>query len=197
MAVAIGAGILAPFLALMAFSRLGQWLVIADPLPPSLDVIFVFAGEAYVRVDYASELAKRYPTARLLVSGRNYKGTMARISAAGIDTTRAEFTDDCRNTWEEIRFLTQWLSETANATQNDENNQVTLGLVSSPYHMRRISLLARRQSLGSHAEAFFLPHSMQPDSTGRRSQWWTAPESRVLALTETVKIAHNALVRCR
>ena len=50
-----------------AYRSIGPWLFKNDPLPDEADIIFVFSGSRS-RVEYAAQLAQRYPAATLVCS---------------------------------------------------------------------------------------------------------------------------------
>lgn len=113
----------------------GIWLLAADPLPEELDVIFTFGGER-ARDAYSAELVARYPRALWVVSGAVRPAFMAWAASRAIDTAGVLYLDTCSGTWSEVEALRDVLGTVSGA-----QGPPVAGLVSGPYHMRRIRIL--------------------------------------------------------
>lgn len=123
-------------LVILLFRCVGQWMIVSDSLPDKLDVIFIFSGDA-TRDMYTQGLLKKYPSAQLIISthlkAEEYRGKYWLLE--NDDFGKINFVDTCSNTRGEILFLKKWLKK------NKNKNNMIVGLVSSPYHLRRILFL--------------------------------------------------------
>jgi uncharacterized SAM-binding protein YcdF (DUF218 family) len=126
-----------------AFANLGNWLLVSDPEPQKIDLVFSFAGGPY-RDDHALELLKKHPEAKWLASTGSHSGIIEKCRKAGIDSARVSIIDTCKSTWSEIKVLKEYLKT--------NNWAKSIGLVSSEWHMRRILLFIFKQ--GVHGAYF-------------------------------------------
>lgn len=139
-----------------AFRNLALWLVVSDPLPQSLDAIFTFAGDVH-RINYSKELYNRYPGAQWLLSYPSRRITVP-LKRDGFDTSRIAVVDTCKNTHSEVRFITEWASRSAgNSRRFSKARPLSIGLVSTPFHMRRINLEVSRRGRSSACAFYYLP----------------------------------------
>ena len=142
-----------PFTIILAFSTLfivlclfmllnmGRWLVIYDPIPENLDLIVTFAGEQR-RVAYSRELAMKFPQSSWILS--DYKNGYSRLlRKSNFNMSRVHIVDTCQNTVSEIDAVAKWIKN--NQQKFSEKSRISIGLVSSPYHMRRIQLIVKKQ----------------------------------------------------
>ncbi len=165
-------GILAVLAALTGISRLGVWLLVSDTPPADLDVIGTFAGERR-RVDYSRELMGRYPDAHWFLS--DYKNGHGRIlQKTSFDMSRVSIVDTCKSTISEITALREWIDSTVSARRTAPGTQLHLGLVSSPYHMRRIRIMAGRRLKIKNVKFHFLPVPLETYGWTKDSFrfWW-------------------------
>src|SRR5271157_3377473 len=151
----------------IAYRNFGMWLVASDPLPPSLDAYFTFASDNE-RILYSKHLYKRY-SAALWVLSYPRKRILVPLRKAGLDTSRIVVMDTCANTSSEVACIVNWantaLRDSASAparklsakTKYSPGSTLRIGLVSSPYHMRRIKVLFSGRRPDKRAEFFFLP----------------------------------------
>lgn len=173
--------------AVFAYRGFGSWLIVSDPLPEHIDVIFTFGGET-VRDDYSRELAQKHPEATWIVS--TFDTTQrSRIQGNAVAQSRLVVVDTCPDTWSEVRFLRSWLAERADspatvsvdstdsgARSGDSaaaadsgmpellrprvptvDTPLTVVLVSAPYHMRRIKVAVTRQLNDKRYEICYRP----------------------------------------
>lgn len=180
------------------FRNLGAWLVVSDPLPSSLDVLFTLGGEDS-RFVYSKELYARYPRAIWLISYPS--ATIVRaLKTEGFDTSRIAVVDTCQNTRSEIAFLKKWLSlsfssmrrpgalgaATARTTSGDS---LTIGIISNWYHMRRIKVIVDRQLPKGAYSLYYLPASITTDPYRYSyKKWWQQKAVRSIVCLEWEKI---------
>jgi uncharacterized SAM-binding protein YcdF (DUF218 family) len=166
-----------------AFRHLGTWLIVSDPLPDRVDVIFCFGGES-VRVRYSLELAERYPDAHVIISAFNKSRYQNDFRIARLGPSRFSFVDTCSNTFAELSFLRQWLSS-AHATSSP-----VVALVSGPYHMRRISILTSRIMKDTPFRFRYLPVALSVYGKTEKDYeyWWRTPDMTTLVEMEGEKI---------
>ncbi len=139
-----------------AFRHLAQWLVISDPLPLSIDAIFTFAGETN-RLVYSKELYGKYKGAEWLISYPSKKIAIP-LRKDGFDTSRIQIVDSCKNTNSEVLFITSWAVDKINKSNKfTRQNPLQVGLVSTPFHMRRIRMQIMRKSKNDLVRYYFLP----------------------------------------
>lgn len=145
-----------------AYRHAGLWLLVSDPEPQRIDVIFTFGGEE-IRKKYSLELARRHPDAHWVISNHNYKRTLNWVTEMNVAQSRITIVDTCASTFTEIIFLNEFISSNnllATASNDDsivQSNAYNVALVSSPSHMRRISVLAANTFDKQHITSIFLP----------------------------------------
>jgi uncharacterized SAM-binding protein YcdF (DUF218 family) len=162
--------------------NIGNWLVVVDPLPSKLDVIFSFGG-AQERAPYAVELQKKYKNALLLISTAVVEKEKQRIIQLGADTNRIEFIDSCKTTWTEIAFLESWLKEKYGG------KTAAIGLVSSPYHMRRIKMMIARRK-DKNSTPCYLPVPREKYLQYNYEMWWKNKDLRTQVIAEVEKMIY-------
>lgn len=187
--------ILITIISVYMFQHLGTWLLVKDPIPGKLDIVFSFSGNVQ-RENYAIELLKLNPRALWIISANHiYRCGITRdkyfsaLSEKGIDTSRVVYVDTCSSTWSELSFFNNWLHARYNYS-----DQLWIGLVSCPYHMRRIQLLTRRELAKNSFSFYFLPvpfsfyeHDEQHLSYILFKNWWNHKMARMFVLDETKK----------
>ena len=140
----------------LAFRNLAMWLVVSDPPPQSLDAIFTFAGDIH-RINYSKELFKRYPQAQWLISYPSKK-IAGPLKRDGFDTSRIAIVDTCKNTNAEVWYITDWARHTVAADKRfSRARPLSVGLVSTPYHMRRIRMEVTRSGKDDARVYYYLP----------------------------------------
>ncbi len=142
-------------LAAYAFSNLALWLVVSDPVPQSLDAIFTFAGETH-RIIYSKELFAAHKQARWLISYPS-KRIAKTLGKGGLDTSRITIVDTCKNTSSEACFVTQWAANAVQEKKGLSGRPLSVGLVSTPFHMRRIRMEVERRYKGGACRFHYLP----------------------------------------
>ncbi|NLG16607.1 MAG: DUF218 domain-containing protein [Fibrobacter sp.] len=169
----------------ISFRNVGRWLIISDAVPPHLDIVFTFAGEN-VRVSYSKELMSRFDDARWILS--DYKDGHSRLLRKGnYDMSRVIVIDSCKNTYSEVNALMDQLRLC--------DKELYVGLVSGPYHMRRIKMMLSRQERRPNVHFVFLPVPLErynwTDSMIRR--WWKSGSVSSAVFSEIQKIVYFVL----
>ncbi len=189
-------------LLVLAYRHLGMWLVASDPLPPSLDAYFTFASDNE-RIIYSKHLYKRYPAA-LWVLSYPRKRILVPLRKAGLDTSRIVVIDTCANTSSEVACIVNWansaLRDSASAparklaakTKFSPGSTLRIGLVSSPYHMRRIKVLFSGRRPDTRAEFLFLPVPFWLCGMKKSDYetWWKNKALAPVVWVEVEKIAY-------
>lgn len=168
---------------LALLSKTGDWLSVSDPAPVRLDVIFTFAGENQ-RITYSRELVQRFPAARWVLS--DYLHQYSRIlSREKFDMSKVAVLDTCPSTRSEVSGLADWLAgDTAGSA---------IGLVSNPFHMRRIKFMVNdrvRGAAGCHYQFYYLPVPVERYgwTTGAVHRWWKSKTLRTWTFSEIGKL---------
>jgi uncharacterized SAM-binding protein YcdF (DUF218 family) len=178
--------------ALLVLRGLGTWLIAADPVPERLDVVCTFAGESY-RVNYSKQLVLRFPDAHWLLS--DYKNGHSRLlQRSDFDMRRVTVIDTCKNTRSEINALRGWIAA-YRASPGAGTRPLDIGLVSSPYHMRRIQIMASRYIGNHHVRIHLLPVPLEHYQWDRNTfrYWWRSNYITSVSLLELVKIGYFML----
>ena len=178
-------------LSVVFFRNAGTWLVVSDSLPQRLDVIFTLGGDRE-RDRYSLELAKKYPEATWVISGRDSKRYLHWIATAGVDTGRTRFVDTCSSTFAEVLFLRRWLRQQTGDSAATKT-PVNVGLVTSPYHMRRVALvtggLFNENGILLHRIA--VPFEKASTSRDQYDHWWRYKRMHSVVKLEWIKMAHD------
>jgi uncharacterized SAM-binding protein YcdF (DUF218 family) len=175
-------------LAAYAFCNLALWLVVSDPPPHSLDAIFTFAGETH-RIIYSKELFAAHKQARWLISYPS-KRIAKTLGKGGLDTSRITIVDTCKNTSSEACFVTQWAANAALEKQGLSGDRpLSVGLVSTPFHMRRIRMEVRRKYKGDGCRFYYLPVPYERYGVTAHvyQTWWLSKPLRQAVLLEFQK----------
>jgi|WetSurMetagenome_2_1015567.scaffolds.fasta_scaffold00022_36 uncharacterized SAM-binding protein YcdF (DUF218 family) len=182
--------------------HLGLWLVVSDPLPPSIDAYFTFASDNE-RIIYSKLLYNRYPQAVWVLSYPRQK-ILKRFWKQGLDTSRVIVVDTCLNTSSEAACIVNWANEALRDTSSEPARRlrttgsfspgrgIKIGLVSSPYHMRRIKILVEGKHPDKRTEFFFLPVPFRLCLVKRNDyeNWWSNKYLAPVVWAETGKIAY-------
>ncbi len=175
-------------LAAFAFRNLALWLVVSDPLPQSLDAIFTFAGET-ARIVYSKELFASYKRARWLISYPS-KRIARTLGKGGLDTSRITIVDTCKNTRSEAWFVAQWADSAVREGKGYcTARPLAIGLVSTPFHMRRIRMDVQRKYRGDACTFYYLPVPYERYGITRQvyGTWWLSKPLRQAVLLEFQK----------
>lgn len=135
--------LIAAVLTCFAFRQAGSWLIVNNPLPERIDVICTFAGDSR-RVEYSRELMLKHSGAQWFLS--DYKDGYSRLLyKANFDMKRVMVVDTCKSTFSEVSAFGSMLEGYYKARFGVRSDTVlNVVCVSSPYHMRRIQIMAQR-----------------------------------------------------
>jgi uncharacterized SAM-binding protein YcdF (DUF218 family) len=187
--------------------NIGDWLVVSDPLPPRLDYIFTFAGQN-PRLTYSRELMERCPDAHWILS--DYHHFYSRILArSGFEMTRVSIVDTASHTLGEVRALSDWLRVNVDSlhrmhgapdtTAGLPSSKLSIGLVSSPYHMRRIKFMIDDvfRDRQKDIRFFYLPVPFERFNLTQQDMrsWWRSKTLRSFAGSEIGKLVLYWLFR--
>lgn len=178
-------------IAVYALLRLGEWLTPADTLPDRIDLVVTFAGDSR-RVNYSKHLMERYPNAHWLLS--DYKNGYGRIlKNKNYAMGRVSVVDTCKNTLAEIYATAAWIDD--RASEHTSEQPLSVGLVSSPYHMRRIGLMANRYLSGAGVTCYLLPVPLKKYKWEKKTfqYWWRNKSIASITLSELTKIGYFLL----
>jgi hypothetical protein len=196
-----GACIIIVVIGWFAFRNLALWLVVSDPLPPSLDAVFTFAGDNQ-RIIYSKKLFAKYPQALWINSYPSMKITIP-LAKEGLDTSRIFIIDTCKNTSSEVAFITTWAREIVDgklalpaACSNQGGFSIErplqIGLVSTPYHMRRIRLAVSRTQKIAACTMYYLPVPFEQYGSAKDDYkvWWKYKQLKSAVSLELKKLAY-------
>lgn len=182
------------FIALCFFLllNLGRWLLIYDPIPENLDLIVTFAGEQQ-RVAYSRELSMKFPQSCWILS--DYKNGYSRLlRKSNFNMSRVHIVDTCQNTVSEIDAVAKWIKD--NQQRFIGKSRISIGLVSSPYHMRRIQLIVKKQFKKHDFRFHYLPVPLERYkwTTKMFKYWWSTGTVSRAVISEFQKIIYFILV---
>jgi uncharacterized SAM-binding protein YcdF (DUF218 family) len=178
---------------LFVFKNLASWLIVSDPVPQSLDVIFTFGGEDS-RTIYSKSMFLKNPHALWIISSDNKKLAKT-LGKEGFDTSRIRIVDTCTSTFAEISFLKNQIADFVKTSGNSGKAGLpTIGLVSNWYHMRRIKLTASRKIPKDQGVLLYLcvPPS-KSEWTIINKKWWRQKTLPSIVFSEWWKILYYQL----
>jgi uncharacterized SAM-binding protein YcdF (DUF218 family) len=192
-AIVLGSALCIAAACAYAFRSLALFLVVSDPLPPSLDAVFTFAGETH-RMIYSKELFKQYPHSQWLISYPT-KRISVPLGKKGLDTSRIFIVDTCRNTNSEAWYIADWALRTVKNNGYSATRPLAIGLVSTPFHMRRIRLEVRRKYKGTACRFFYLPVPYERYGVTKHTYetWWMNKQLRPAVILEFKKFIYYLL----
>jgi hypothetical protein len=186
--------------AVFAVLNIGDWLVVSDPLPARIDFIFTFAGQN-PRLTYSKELMERYGDAHWILS--DFHHFYSRIlTRNGFDMARVSAVDTASSTLSEVRALRDWLRTNTGSFQRTpaaadtapghSHSILSIGLVSSPYHMRRIKFMTNDifRDHQKDVRFYYLPVPFERFHWTRQDMraWWRSKTLRTFAGSEIGKL---------
>ncbi|KMQ51538.1 hypothetical protein CHISP_1546 [Chitinispirillum alkaliphilum] len=177
-------------LGVLAYRNAGNWLLIQNPLPPDADLVFVFGGDVK-RVEYAFGLMENYPDAILVCAERDFDHLKRRYPER-VGDYRIKIADKCESTIEEVRFLRSLLAE-------ENRPYMSVLLVSSPFHMRRISVMVNMvmgRALRRDIQFLYTPYDSEENSVRIESysKWWETESTKGIVQSELLKLTYYFLV---
>jgi uncharacterized SAM-binding protein YcdF (DUF218 family) len=177
----------------------GKWLVVEDTPPGSLDLLFTLGGDLD-RFSYAKELIGEYPDAVWLVSTGRFpvfdtislgEAVRRNIALEGFDTSRVIVNDTCISTRSEIDMMCHTLDSLRAAGFRDKK-EISVGIVTSPYHSRRAVSETRRHCSDSDIIFYSLPVPL--DQCVRMphhpDRWWRYRIEASFVITELIKLIY-------
>jgi hypothetical protein len=169
--------------------NIGLWLIIRDPVPPNINVVFTFGGEE-ARYPYSGQLAAQFPQAVWIASCGYYLPRHICPETKSYPVKPGQIIDTCTSTWSEVSFLLSWLK--GKKPLQDSIWQPVIGLVSSPYHMRRIKVAVDRQAKGMNCRFIYLavPSEIYPYPDKSFAQWYRSKALANVVLSEWKKILY-------
>jgi hypothetical protein len=186
--------------ALFLFLRAGALLVVDDPVPRRLDVIFTFAGENQ-RVTYSRDLTERFPSAHWVLSDFYHLFSHI-LERDGFAMSRVTFLDTCTNTLSEVHGLRDWIAghkDSLYKSQNAVTNSpavpqkpatLAVGLVSTPFHMRRIRFMMQAVFRDPSIRFYYLPVPLDRYhwTSNDVDFWWQSRTTRSWVKSEVGKL---------
>jgi hypothetical protein len=178
----------------VAIPHLGLWLIIRDPLPRHVDVLFTFGGEGW-RYPYSGRLAVEHLEATWIVSCGYHLRNHVCPDTRSYKRVPDEVVDTCTSTWTEVTFVLDWVNR--HTSQYPAGVQPVVGLVSSPYHMRRIKVAVDRQRHGSKGRFLYLaiPSAEYPYHDAEFADWMRSRVLKSLVPIELKKIVYYGFFR--
>jgi len=177
-----------------------MWLVVFDPLPEKCDIIFTFAGEND-RISYSKELFKKYPKSLWILS-YSKKTIKNVLYKENLDTTRIIIIDTCKNTFSEVKCIcdisekiikdSTFFSKLKEIGKYKQENNVSILLVSSPYHMRRIKIMSSRLKFSKFVKLYLIPVPFEKTICSEEcyKNWWKNKALSRVVFQEIQKIIY-------
>ena len=190
-AIVLGSALCIAAACAYAFRNLALFLVVSEPLPPSLDAVFTFAGETN-RIVYSKELFKQYPHSQWLISYPT-KRISVPLGKKGLDTSRIFIVDTCRNTNSEAWYIADWAFRAVKGNNGySAARPLAIGLVSTPFHMRRIRMEVSRKYKGTACRFFYLPVPYEQYGVTKYTYetWWMNKQLRPAVILEFKKFIY-------
>jgi uncharacterized SAM-binding protein YcdF (DUF218 family) len=189
-------------LGIVAFRQAGLWLIVSDPLPRSLDVIFTFGSEPG-RINYSKQLLAKYQQSLWIDSYQN-KFIKQTFAQQGLDTSRIRIVDTCKNTFSEVACASEWVDNiikgaialpeqgSLKAKQFSSSRKLHIGFVSDPYHMRRIQITVKKKLTNPLCEYYLLavPFDQSGYSRLQYKYWWRNNDLHYAISSELKKIVY-------
>lgn len=193
LAVSLMILLLFSILSILIVRNAGTYLLVSDPLPQKLDLVFTFAGENS-RPVYSQELLKKYSCAHWLMSDYK-KGYIRILRRDKYDMSRVSVIDTCKNTNSEVTAMLEWIGKNLELQSQKSGINIKVGLVSGPYHMRRIKMMVEYKLKEQNIDFYYLPVPMDRYKWTNEMfrNWWNSPVYNVVS-SELIKIAYFQLV---
>ncbi len=182
----IPATIMATGLGIYFFINLGRWLVVNDPLPQKADLLFVFSGDGS-RVDHAAQLMSgQYPDALLVCAAHDAVRIRRKYPEIAQKIT-IHVADSSDSTIEELRLLRRELRGDFGFDYHNDNGIKDILLVSSPWHMRRISIMNSIVMRGEKSRRYNFHHIAAftdafSEEKLNESRWWTQSWANIVRM---------------
>jgi hypothetical protein len=170
---------------IFCYRNLGNWLLVSDPEPEKIDLVFTFAGGP-LRDERSIELLKKHPEAKWLSSTGNHCAIITLCKKSKIDTSRVTIIDTCTSTWGEVEVLKCYLKK---------NRLIKIvGLVSNEWHMRRIKMSIFKQGI-KRVQIASLPVPLEISGPQRQAfkRWWKKEAPKAIVESEITKLGYYML----
>jgi len=181
-------------LSVFAAKNAGTYLLVSDPVPSQLDLVFTFAGEN-ARDIYTRELMQKFPDAHWLLS--DYKNGYVRIlRREKFDMSRVTVVDTCKNTYSEVVTLCRWIDRKNETGFKTAVSPLRVGVISGPYHMRRIKMMIDKIHPERDIVFYYLPVPLDRYSwtDAMFRSWWNSPVYNVVT-SEFLKIIYFVVMK--
>ena len=123
------------------FRNAAGMLVVADPEPEQLDLLFTFGGHEN-RGKYSAEVFRNHPQVTWVFSHGSKKVVRDRLRDDSLSLRRVVFSNRSSSTVQEVKELREWVKRERETRNIRKDVPLHVGLVTSPYHMKRASLLS-------------------------------------------------------
>lgn len=181
--------ILMVLILIVSFLNLGNWLILKTEVPVSADYIYVFAGDGNFNRETAGvTLGISYHDPVLIVDSLWYNkhivnNVRAKHLISKLEKMQVEVIGPSSSTYDEISNLKNWLKDKGDFKKN-------LILISSPYHMRRISLICQKLKLHKYVSYHLLAFNVDNSKNYKYApaRWWKAKKNRERTLSEYFKM---------
>jgi hypothetical protein len=109
--------------------------------------------------------------------------------------SRVAVVDTCKNTYSEVNALDQWLLTNAPSLLLSDT-VISIGLVSGPYHMRRINLMINHKFKTGKVHFYRLPVPLERYkwSASMFQYWWKNRAISRIVISEIQKICYFLLI---
>lgn len=171
------------FFLAVGFKNLAKLLYVNNNKPDKIDVIFVYAWDIR-RMDYAKTLLKRYKDSIVLISDPYAKCDRLIFKRGFVDNSRMAVFKGAENTFHETHIFKRFLIGDKNVEslfthRGDraflpEDNKLSVALVSSPLHMRRIKFCSDRSRLSRQANVYYMSAPLSEFDYDEMffNKWW-------------------------
>jgi uncharacterized SAM-binding protein YcdF (DUF218 family) len=176
-------------------SGIGHFLTVAESeaITPSNQTFFVLGGNGYERGKGAAKLAQKFPSALFICTGGG--DTLTQMRAFGISYTSSKLTRKCmvENGVDSLRV--RELGEATSTFEESEeiltycinNNLKEISVVSSDFHLRRMSLVFGEKFQEKGIRVHFFGTETKDF---KAESWWTFEAGLITTFNEYIKIVY-------
>ncbi len=173
---------------------IGHFLTVAESpaATSSNQTFFVLGGNGYERGKGASELAQEFPSAQFICTGAD---TLNEMRALGLNLTLAQLTRKCMIETGVDSLRVFELGEATSTYEESEeiltyclnNNLKEISVVSSDFHLRRMSMIFGDK----FQEKGIIVHFFGTETKDFKAQsWWTFEAGLITTFNEYIKIVY-------
>jgi len=174
---------------------IGHFLTVAESsaVTPSNQTFFVLGGNGYERGKGAALLAQEFPTAQFICTGGG--DTLNEMRAMGLNLTSARLTRKCLiETGVDSLRVFELGKATSTYEESEEilsycinHNLKEISVVSSDFHLRRISLVFGEK----FQEKGILVHFFGTETKDFKAEsWWTFEAGLITTFNEYIKLVY-------